>query len=230
MAGPRLPATRVAARTCGVDPAEAGTVDAFMHICAARRARVGDVPRSSGPTMKVLHEGRRRRARPGCSTAGGWPRTPSCPRPTARVDEAQAVLGLARAHAGGELERLLVRGDAGPVGADGRAGRPLTGSNRHQAPQGRPMSTPSARDGRPPRARTSTRSTSGSTRRRSSSCPAATSRGVARPRPHGRPAGRAPRRSAAAPPPSLVVPYLEPARRTCCGRWPAWQEPPTVRR
>ena len=80
-------------------------------LLAGRTARSGAVERADGggrgapravaspaawPASGSTPEGATT-ARPGCSTAGGCARTASCPAAYGTVDEAQAVLGLARA-------------------------------------------------------------------------------------------------------------------------------------
>ena len=163
--------------------------------------------------------------RRGSSTAGGWPRTPSCPTAYGSVDEAQAVLGLARAHAVGELDRVLVAvmQDLWVLMAE-LATLPANRSKLEAGHDGRLRG-----DGRAPRAahrrpRRAVRPADRVRRARRQR-----HRGVARPRPHGRAPGRAPlagrrrRRRRSSCPTSTGC-------RTCCGRWPGGRRPPTARR
>ena len=84
-------------------------------------------PRSGYGARSACRISTRRRvttAPPGCSTAAGWPRTGPRPEAYGTVDELQACIGVARAEceAGGELDELLDRPRARPLGADGRGG------------------------------------------------------------------------------------------------------------
>ena len=115
------------------------------------------------------------------------------------------MLGLARAHAVGELERVLVAvmRDLWVLMAE-LATAP---ENRSQARAGRDRRD--ARRWSSAWSATSTRSTSSFDPPTEFVVPGRQRhRGVARPRPHRRAPGRAATRSPRPPPPSLVVPYL----------------------